>query len=212
MKKAFFFILLLNFSIAYSQKPDGAFTVTQEVKQWTESDRQYLLENLMRSKAELVKETAGLTKEQWNFKETPDRWSINQVVEHIAIWEMLLEHEVSRALRDSLKPDLYKTARPDSVFLNFIMEEKPHISTDYTKPYTYTVPMGLNEGKNNVTWLLKMRNESIEYLTKTKDDLRSYNLRRGSPSIHQRYITLFGHCDRHLRQIRKIKQHSNYPG
>ena len=184
---------------------------SQDIKQWTEDDRKYLLENLVRSKEDLLKETKGLTKEQWSFKESPDRWSINQVVEHISIWEMLLDHDISRALGDGLKPDLYKTAKPDSIFLKFIMEEKPHISTEYTKPFTYTVPMGINEGANNLAWFLKLRNESIEYIKTAKEDLRSYNLKTGSPTIHQRYITLFGHCDRHLRQIRKIKQHPSYP-
>lgn len=183
----------------------------QEVNHWTENDRKYLLENLIRSKELLVEETKNLSKEQWSFKESPDRWSINQVVEHIVIWEMLLDHEISRALRDGIKPDLAKTASPDSVFVNFIMEEKVHVTTDYTKPFTYTVPMGLNEGKNNVAAFLKLRNESITYLETAKEDLRSYNLKPGSPNIHQRYITLFGHCDRHLRQIRKIKQHTGYP-
>lgn len=187
------------------------YSYSQDVKRWTEADRQYLLENLIRSRDELIKETRGLTKEQWSFKESPDRWSINEVVEHIAMWELLLDHEISKALYEGLKPDLYKTAKPDSVILGFIMEEKPHISVEYTKPFTYTLPMGLNAGENNVAWLLKMRNESIAYVEKAKEDLRSYNLKPGSPAIHQRYITLFGHCDRHLRQIRKIKQHPNYP-
>lgn len=203
MKKTLL-LLLLCLEIFFS-------SFAQNDKQWTEDDRQYLLKNLVRSKEELIKETEGLSKKQWSFKESPDRWSINQVVEHIAIWEMLIDHEISRALRDGLKPELYKTATPDSVFVNFIMEEKLHISTDYTKPFTYTVPMGINEGKNNLAWFLKLRNESIEYLSTTKDDLRSYNLKTGSPTTHQRYITIFGHCDRHLRQIRKIKQHPNYP-
>ena len=50
---------------------------------WTEADRKYLLENLTRSKEEIITETKDLTKEQWNFKESPDRWSINQIIEHI---------------------------------------------------------------------------------------------------------------------------------
>ena len=52
---------------------------------WTEEDRKYLLDNLIRSKEEIIAETKNLTKEQWNFKESPDRWSINQIVEHIFI-------------------------------------------------------------------------------------------------------------------------------
>jgi hypothetical protein len=203
MKKLFLLLLIVS---------GPAFCCfSQEVKQWTENDRKYLLDNLIRSKEELIKETKGLTKEQWSFKESPDRWSINQVVEHIATWELLLDHEISRALTEGPKPELYKTAKADSIFVGFIMEEKPHVSIEYTRPFTYTVPMGVNDLQNNMTWFLKMRDESIAYIKSATEDLRNYNLKTGSPNIHQRYITLFGHGDRHLRQIRKIKQDPNYP-
>jgi hypothetical protein len=91
------------------------------------------------------------------------------------------------------------------------MEEKPHITTEYTKPFTFTVPMGLNEGKNNLAWFLKMRNESINYLDTTTTDLRYYFLRLGRGNVHQVYITIFAHTDRHLKQIRKLKLNPNYP-
>jgi hypothetical protein len=69
--------------------------------------------------------------------------------------------------------------------------------------------MGLNELKHNEAWLVKMRNESIDYIKTTKDDLRLYFNSYGS--IHQLFIYVFGHMDRHLRQIKKVKQHTNYP-
>jgi len=183
----------------------------QESKLWTEADRKYLVDNLTRSRDELIKETKDLTKEQWSFKESPDRWSINQIVEHIATWELLMTHDVSRALGAGPKPELAAGAQPDRSFLGFIMEEKQHISTDYTKPFTYTVPMGLNELKNNMAWLLKMRNESIGYVATAQEDLRVYFPKPNGSNLHQRYITIFGHMDRHLRQIKKVKQHPNYP-
>jgi hypothetical protein len=189
----------------------AASAFPQESKLWTENDRKYLLDNLIRSRDMLVKETENLTNAQWNFKESPERWSIKQVVEHIAIWELLLQREVSMDLFAGPQPELNKTAKSDSVILGFIMEEKPHISTDYTKPFTFSLPMGLNEGKNNLAWFLKMRNESIEYLKAATEDLRSYYLKPGRSNIHQVYITTFGHTDRHLRQILKIKQHPDYP-
>lgn len=179
--------------------------------QWTEQDRSYLLQNLIRSRDELINETKGLTKEQWSFKESPDRWSINQVVEHIAIWEMLMDYDITRALQAGIDTSFASDHTLDTTNLRFIMEDKPHVSTDYTKPFTYTVPMGLNEGTSNTAWLLKLRNESIDYVKTTKDDLRSYGLPKRRGNIHQRYITLFGHCDRHLRQIRKIKADSRFP-
>ncbi|PSR52369.1 DinB family protein [Adhaeribacter arboris] len=183
----------------------------QQIAPWSEADRKYLLDNLARSRDLLVKETTNLTPEQWKFKESPDRWSINEVVEHIALWELLFDREVSQALAAGPQPELAKAAKPDSVILSFIREEKPHVTTEYTKPFTFSVPTGLYEGKDNVAAFLKRRNESMAYLKTALEDLRQYFLKPGRPNIHQVYINVFGHTDRHLRQIRKIKQHLNYP-
>ena len=176
---------------------------------WSEADRKYLLDNLARSRDELMTETLGLSKEQWSFKESSDRWSINELVEHIARWEMLFDFEISKALSAGKQPERMKNAKADSTFFNFIMEQKKHYSLDYTKPFSFTIPMGLNDPKSNEAWFLKMRNESEEYVKSTQDDLRAYFNSYGS--IHQIYIYVFGHTDRHIRQIKKVKQHPKYP-
>lgn len=185
--------------------------LAQEPVTWNEADRQYLVENLIRSRDELVKETQGLSKEQWNFKESPDRWSINEVVEHLAIYELLFEREIGQALASTPRFELTSTDKPDSYYLDFIMEEKPHVTVEYTKPFTYASPMGLNDLKNNMAWFLKMRNESVELVKATQLNLRAYYRNDNRPSVHQNYIYVFGHVDRGLRQIRKIKQHLKYP-
>lgn len=187
-------------------------TFAQSEKQWTEADRKYLLENLKRSRDEVIAETKGLSKAQWSFRESPDRWSINEIVEHIAIWELLLLNRISNLINyTEAHPELSASARPDAEALGFIMEEKPHYSPDYTKPFTYTIPMGINDLKNNVAWLLKLREESINYISTTNDDLRAHYFSGDNENPHQTYITLFGHTDRHLRQLRKVKAHANYP-
>ena len=183
----------------------------QEAQRWTEEDRQYLLQNLIRSRDELVKEIEGLSKKQWSFKESTDRWSINEVVEHLALFELIFDREISIALRGKPNPEFNKDVKPDSYYTGFIMEETPHVTVEYTKPFTYSVPLGLNDIKSNIAWFTKMRNESVEYLKTTKEDMRLYYRNAGSTNVHQTYIYVFGHVDRHLRQIRKIKQHANYP-
>lgn len=178
-------------------------------KLWTEEDRKFLLDRLTSSRDSIILETKNLSEAQWNFKESPDRWSINEVVEHIAIWELLMTRDVSGTYWGGLQPEKAKNTKPDSTYLNFILEEKPHYSLEYTKPFSFTIPMGINPGPNNVKWLLKMRNESIDFVKTTNDDLRL--LFHYDSSVHQRYITIFGHSERHLRQIRKIKANANYP-
>lgn len=188
----------------------GSFA--QETRRWTEDDRKLLLENLIRSRDELLKETEGLSKKQWEFKESADRWSINQIVEHVAFFELIFDREISRGLGVKPQPEVAKELKPDDYYTTFIMEDAVHITTEYTKPFTYSVPLGLNDIKNNIAWFVKMRNESIEYVKTTKDDLRQYYRNAGSQDLHQTYLYVFGHVDRHLRQIRKVKQHKNYPG
>jgi hypothetical protein len=164
---------------------------------------------LKKTRDSLIQDTTNISEAQWNFKETAERWSIKEVVEHIAIWELLLTHEVSRAL--GMKPDTARQQRPDTMYVRFILEETPHISVEYTKPFTYTLPVGLNTGPNNVAWFLKMRNESINFIDTTQRNIRLHYMSPTRPNVHQVYITIWGHCSRHLRQIRKIKTHKNYP-
>ncbi len=174
---------------------------------WTEGDRKYLLDNLSRSKQEVIDETRNLTKEQWNFKESPDRWNINQIVEHIALWEILFTHEISRAL--AMEPNPTFAAAPDSVFLG--QDPKELNALDYTKPFSFAIPLGNNEGKNNVIWLTTMRNESIDYLKKETKNIKLQYDYCGGANVYQYYLAIFSHTDRHLRQIRKVKTHPKYP-
>lgn len=202
--KHLFFIMLIMIGFVASG-------FLQEPKSWSGEDRKYLLENLSRTRELVINETKGLSKAQWNFKESPDRWSINQVVEHLAFWELILDREITQALTAGPRPELIKGGRTDSAVLAFLMEENPHIAPEYTKPFTYTVPMGVNEGQNNLAWFLKMRNEAIGYTDSTKTDLRAYFMRPGRGNIHQVFMTIFAHTDRHLKQIRRVKQDPKYP-
>jgi hypothetical protein len=69
------FVLLLVTSIAVS---------AQEV---TQAEKDRALQYLESTKANLLKATKGLPEAQWNCKPAPDRWSVAQVMEHIAASE-----------------------------------------------------------------------------------------------------------------------------
>ena len=183
----------------------------QTTTKWSEKERQYLIENLSRTRDLIINETKNLSEAQWNFKESPDRWSINQILEHLAIWELLLEREVNQALVAGPRPELNDEKRTDSSVIAFLMQDNPHIATEYTKPFTFTVPMGLNKGENNLAWFLKMRNEGIGFIDTTVTNLREYFLRQGRGNVHQVFITIFAHTDRHLRQINRVKSDPKYP-
>jgi len=204
------FILALVWGVFNLSSGQTKAKETPKVPVWTEADRKYLLDNLIRSKEEIIAETKNLTKEQWNFKESPDRWSINQIVEHICLWELIQMSEISTSLQIGPIPS-FTNYLPDSAFINKDTKRlKKNITTDYTKPFTYGVPLGNNEGKNNVIWLTTMRNESVDFLQKTDVNLRVHYIYFIS-NIHQKYMMIFQHTFRHLGQLREVKAHPKYP-
>lgn len=178
---------------------------------WTEADRAYLLENLRNSREELIEETKGLTSEQWNFREDPDRWSINQIVEHINLYEVIFMHEISVSLQGKPFPE-FEHYMPDSLFLDpDPLSLNKNNTMDYTKPFSISVPLGNNEGPNNMIWFTTMRDESIDFLESTTQNIRLHYICFGL-NVHQKYMMIFRHTYRHVRQIRKVKEHPEYPG
>ena len=207
--KSFLVTMLFVFGLLILSKGQSKADQSSTVPIWTEGDRKYLLDNLIRSKQEIIEETKNLTREQWNFKESPDRWNINQIIEHIALWELLFTHEISVALQRESIP-AFTNYLSDSLFLQDPKSVTKNNAMEYTKPFSFAIPLGNNEGKNNVIWLTTMRNESIDYLKKETKNIRLHYIFFG-PNVHQNFMMIFGHTDRHLRQIRKVKAHSNYP-
>lgn len=181
---------------------------SQAQKIWTETDRNYTVDNLKRTRDELIRETENLSDAQWHFHESSDRWSIAEVVEHLALWEIIWAREISMGSRSTPRPDLIATSSPDSYYHDFIMENKAHVSPDFSRP------TGFIQGKNNLIFFTRLRNQAIGFADTTQADMRvqfELTATRYPRNMHQVYIYQWGHVDRHMRQIRKIKAHPNYP-
>lgn len=203
MKKLFFCLFLLTTTVAFLQAQENTTP-----KLWTTADRQYTLDNMKRTRDELVKETQNLTPGQWAFHESADRWSIGEIVEHLALWEIIWNREISIGVRNKPTPELNASSRPDSYYNEFIMEDAKHNASDYTKP------TGFVEGKNNLAFFLRNHAINLAFVETTQADLRAHFEFTGTPNprnMHQVLIFQWGHVDRHLRQIRKVKTHPNYP-
>lgn len=177
-------------------------------KLWTAADKQETIDQFIRTRDAVVKETENLTPAQWEFRESPDRWSIAQVVEHLALWEIIWSREISIGSRNKPQPELLKTTRPDSYYHEFIMEPAPHKSSEIA------VPMGLIKGKDNLAFFLHGREQNLAFLRSTEADMRAIFELTATPdprNLHQVLIYQWGHVDRHLRQIAKVKSNPAFP-
>ena len=64
-----------------------AGAVTISAQELTPAEKAHALQYLESTKKDVLEATKGLSDAQWNFKAAPDRWSVAQVMEHIAAAE-----------------------------------------------------------------------------------------------------------------------------
>ena len=179
-------------------------------KLWTEADRSFVYGNMERTKLEMINETKDLSIEQWHFKPNEDSWCIAQVVEHMGLYERIIWQEAMVANVLPPRLELYKEARTDDEFIAYMADKDPHIA-----PKNAT-PLGLMKGSDNLEFFIFGRDLILDYLKNTDKDLKAqFTPRSMEPnkyrSVHGLMIVHFGHTDRHLRQIARIKADPNYP-
>src|SRR6266705_6019478 len=79
----------------------------------TPAEKDKALQYLETTKKNVLEATKGLSEAQWNFKPAPDRWSVAQVMEHIAAAEDFLrdttKEKVMTAPAGEAGRDLKKT-------------------------------------------------------------------------------------------------------
>ncbi len=193
--------LFLSFSFNYAY--------SQSKTLWTSADRRFLVENLERTKQEIIRQTQHLTPVQWSFKEDSSKWSIAQVLEHLGLYERIFAQEADIMLSSKPEPELDSVALPDTTYINWMNDPSPH------KAEWNAEPLGLMKGKDNLTFFLFGRDHIIGFIKNTTYDLKShYTYRWGDEkrrSIHALMVVHFGHTDRHLKQVLSIKQAKGFP-
>lgn len=195
---------MLCFALSLVQPAHG-----QKARLWTEKDRLYLVENLERTKHEIIKETKSLSLQQWEYREDSSKWSIGQVVEHLGLYERIFAQEADIMLSAAPDPLLDSLAKPDSTYLNWMSDPGPH-------PAEWNAePLGLMKGGDNLKFFLFGRDHLMDFIRHTTYDLKAHFTFRWAPekrrSIHSLMVVHFGHTDRHLRQILRIKNGMDFP-
>lgn len=182
---------------------------SQKKQLWTQADRIFLVDNLERTKLEIIKETQNLTFEQWSFKEDSTKWSIGQVLEHLGLYERIFAQEADIMLSAKPDPLLDSLSLPDTSYINWMNDPSPH------KAEWNAEPLGFMKGTDNLIFFLIGRNHIIEFIKNTTFDLKAhYTYRWGKEqrrSIHALMVVHFGHTDRHLKQIYRIKEAAGFP-
>lgn len=178
-------------------------------QQLSAADRDKGLAYLEKTRDGVVASVKGLSDAQMNFKSGPDRWSVAQVLEHIALAEDLLLTNITQNVmkagpgtsdRDSAKTDAG------------VLATVPDRSHPLKAPEPL-VPTGRWTPEESLKHFLATREKTIEFL-KATPDLRAHvvNGPTGQPLDGYEWILLIaGHSERHTKQIEEVKADPKFP-
>jgi DinB family protein len=170
----------------------------------TAGERQRVLAHFEMTEAWLVSETNGLSNAQLAFRMTPESWSIQDVVEHLAI----AEPQYWQQVQDSLKqPVGYKAEQTDAAILWYGIDR-----TNRQKTGEARVPKGkYSSVGQSLGDFRKLRATMTEFAKGTQEDLRGRQLQGGNMDVYQWLLMISTHSQRHILQIREVKAHASYP-
>ena len=181
----------------------GAQTLSQE-------DRDSALKYLESTEQGVLDATKGLTAEQWNFKQAPDRWSVAEVAEHIAAAEDLLFGMITtQVMKAPARPAGEDVKAVDQMVLTGV-PDRSH-KAQAPEPLKPTNRFGSPEAA--LKHFQESRQKTIDFLQKT-DDLRAHA--SDSPlgkklDGYEWLLFIAAHSERHTKQIAEVKADPKFP-
>ena len=167
-------------------------------------DRQRLLAHLEMTEQWLVSELDGLSPAQLTFRMTPESWSVQDVVEHLAI----AEPQYWQQTQDSLKlPIGYKSESTDAAILWYGIDRTKRQKTGEARVPHGTFP----SARESLASFRKLRTSIAQFVKASQDDVRGRQLQGGTMDVYQWMLMISTHSQRHILQIREVKAEAGYP-
>ncbi len=196
--------LIMLFIILSAFNATGQSTVS-------DAEKKKAVDQLNKSKEDLINAVKGLSDDQLNFKPTADSWSIAECVEHIAISESKLFGLMQSTLQADADPTLRSEVKmTDDQILGMITNRSTKVKTRES----FEPKESFGGFKGSMKAFLDGRDNTIAYVKSTADDLRNhyYDFPFGKVDSYQIIIFLSGHSVRHTLQINEVMQNPEFPG
>ena len=175
----------------------------------TQAEKDKALQYLETTKKNVLEATKGLSEAQWNFKPAPDRWSVAQVMEHIAASEDfirgMLKEKVMMAPGGEPGRDVKKT---DDAVLAMVPDRTTKAQAP--EPLVPTNRFGSPEGA--LKHFVESRATTEDFL-KTTTGLRDHvtDSPLGKLDGYEFVLFIAAHSERHTKQINEVKADPNFP-
>jgi len=177
----------------------------------TKEERDRAIDYLKETQKDFLAATEGLSDAQWKFKAAPDRWSIAEVAEHIAVTEGTIWKLVNEMMKSPATPEKAADAKgKDEIILTKVPDRSRKAQApEQLKPTGRWATRAalVKDYEDN-------RSQEIAFLKDTKEDLRNHFGEHPFLKTIDAYQWLLlngAHCKRHTLQILEVKADPNYP-
>lgn len=207
-------LALAGMSTALGQASPSAVSKSpaQEAATLTPEERTKAIEYLKQTQKEFLASIDGVSEAQWKFKPAPDRWSIAETAEHIAVAEQTIwELVTGKIMKSPAAPEKKAEVKGKE---EIILTKIPDRSRKAQAPEQLKPTGRFPDRAALVKDFEATRAKEIAYVTDTKEDLRSHF--EDHPAIKTmdawQWLLFNGaHCKRHTAQILEVKADPNYP-
>ena len=176
----------------------------------TDDERKMATDHLLQTQERVTSTLEGLNEEQLNFKATPESWSIAECVEHLAISENMFNGMLQGALKEPANATMRDSVTmTDEKLIGFISVRDTKVKTP--EPFEPTGKFGSHE--ETLAAFITKRNEHIDYVKTTENDLRNHYGKLPFATIDGLQILLFmsGHTERHVLQMEEVMTNEGFP-
>jgi len=175
----------------------------------TQAEKDKALLYLESTKKNIQEATKGLSAAQWNFKQGPERWSVAQVMEHIAAAEDMLRGLTTEKVM-AAPAALDRDVKHIDEMVVTMVTDRTH-KADAPEPLRPVNRFGSPE--EALKHFVESRTETEEFLRKTPD-LRAHAV--DSPlgtklDAYEWVLFIAAHSERHTKQINEVKADPNFP-
>ena len=186
----------------------AASAKAQDVSQ---ADKDHALQYLESTKKGVLDATKGLSEAQWNFKSGPDRWSLAEVMEHLAAAEDMLRGVTQEQIMKSpavpmRSPEEIK--KSDEIVLTMVPDRSHKVQAP--EPLKPTNRFGSPESAQK--HFVESRVATEEYLKNTPG-LRTHlgDSPLGKLDGYEFLLFTAAHSERHTKQMLEVRADPNFP-
>jgi hypothetical protein len=176
-----------------------------------ERERQVVMEELASSEARLLELVRGLSEEQWSFRETPERWSIADNIEHLVVFEGFIRSAIAKTLEGPAEPEKKAEVGAKEPFVLGIANGR----SSKLIAREVVCPTGRWPDRNElVSELQKTRAVTVAFAAETESKLRDHffpHISLGDLDCYQWLVVVGQHSTRHAFQIEEVKADPGFP-